>query len=126
MVDSGVAAAQLMRLNAANTLTGAGQIILAKANGTEAGNAVTASGNAGVITTSALTTAAGATYSITWTNTQITATSVISLTIQGGSNTVQSVVFTCAPGAGSATLVINNIGPTNALNGTIAIGYVVL
>ena len=126
MVDSGVAAAQLMRLNAVNTMSGSGQIILVKANGTEASNAVTASGNAGVITTSSLTTAAGATYSITWTNTKITATSVIALTIQGGTNTVQSVVFTCVPGSGSATLVINNIGPTSALNGTILIGYSVL
>lgn len=126
MVDSGVAAAQLMRLNAVNTLTGSGQIVLVKASGTESANAVTASGNAGVITTSALSTAAGATYSITWTNTLITATSVIGLTIQGGTNTVFSIQFSCVPGAGSATLVIRNIGPTNALNGTVLIGYTVL
>ncbi len=124
-IDSGVATTALMKNNAVNTMTGVGQIILVKANGVEAANAVTASGNAGVITTSALTTAAGGTYSITWTNTKITATSVIGLTIQGGTNTVQSVVFTCVPGAGTATLVINNIGPTNALNGTILIGYTV-
>ena|ERR1700677_309822 len=126
MVDSGVAATNLVSKIAANTFTGSGQIILAKVNGTEASNAVTASGNAGLITTSALTTAAGSTYSITWTNTKITATSVIGLTIQGGTNTVQSIQFTCAPGTGTATLVINNIGPTNALNGTIFIGYSVL
>lgn len=126
MVDSGVAAAQLMRLNAVNTLIGSGQIVLVKASGAEAANAVTASGNAGVITTSALTAAAGATYSITWTNTLITATSVIGLTIQGGTNTVFSIQFSCVPGAGSATLVIRNIGPTDALNGTILIGYTVL
>ncbi len=126
VVSSGFTAANVMRLDAVNTLTGIGQIILVKANGVESGNAVTASGNAGVITTSALTTAAGSTYSITWTNTKITATSVIGLTIQGGTNTVQSIQFTCAPGSGTATLVINNIGPTNALNGTIFIGYSVL
>ena len=126
VADAGIAASAVMLTTAVNTMTGSGQIILVKANGTEAANAVTASGNAGVITTSALTTVAGATYSITWTNTKITATSVIGLTIQGGTNTVQSVVFTCAPGSGTATLVINNIGPTNALNGTILIGYTVL
>lgn len=126
MVDSGVSAASLMSLTAVNTLTGAGQIVLAKANGTEAANAVTASGNAGFITTSALTTAAGASYSITWTNTLITATSVIGLTIQGGTNTVYSVQFSVVAGAGSATLVIHNVGPTDALNGTIVIGYSVL
>lgn len=126
MVDSGVAAAQLMRLNAVNTMTGSGQIILVKVNGTEAANAVTASGNAGVITTSSLTTAAGGTYSITWTNTLITATSVIGLTIQGGTNTVFDVVFSVVPGSGTATLVIHNVGPTDPLNGTILIGYTVL
>ena len=126
VIDSGLAVSNVVSKIAANTFSGSGQIILAKANGTESGNAVTASGNAGLITTSALTTAAGSTYSITWTNTKITATSVIGLTIQGGTNTVQSIKFTCVPGSGTATLVINNIGPTNALNGTIFIGYSVL
>lgn len=126
VIDSGLAVSNIVSKIAANVFSGSGQITLAKASASESGNAVTASGNAGYITTSALTTAAGATYSITWTNTKITATSVIGLTIQGGTNTVQSVKFTCAAGSGSATLVINNIGPTNALNGTIIIGYSVL
>ena len=126
VIDSGLAVSNIVSKIAANTFSGSGQITLAKANGTEASNAVTASGNAGVITTSSLNTAAGATYSITWTNTKITSTSVIGLTIQGGTNTVQSIVFTCVPGTSTATLVINNIGPTNPLNGTIFIGYTVL
>ena len=126
VIDSGLAVSNVVSKIAANVLSGSGQITLAKVSATEAANAVTASGNAGFITTSALTTAAGSTYSITWTNTKITATSVIALTIQGGTNTVQSVQFTCVAGSGSAVLVINNIGPTNALNGTMIIGYSVL
>ncbi len=126
VIDSGLAVSNIVSKVAANTFTGSGQIILAKANGTESTNAVTASGNAGFITTSALTTAAGGTYSITWTNTKITSTSVIGLTIQGGTNTVFAVQFSCVAGAGSATLIIHNIGPTDALNGTIIIGYSVL
>ncbi len=126
MVDSGVAAAQLMKLNAVNTLTGVGQIILVKANGTESSNAVTASGNAGVITTSSLSAAGGATYVITWTNTKITATSVLSFCIQGGTNTTQNITFTCVPGSGTATLTIYNNTDATALNGTILIGYTVL
>ena len=126
MVDSGVAAAALMQNNIVNTMTGIGQIILQKANGTEAANAVTASGNAGVITTSALTTAGGASYAITWTNTKITATSVIGLTIQGGTNTVQNITFTCVPGAGTATLTIYNNTAATPLDGTILLGYTVL
>ena len=124
--DSGIASSVVMKTNAVNTLTGSGQIILVKANGTESANAVTASGNAGVITTSALTTAGGATYAITWTNTKITATSVISLTIQGGTNTTQNITFKCVPGAGSAALTIYNLTAATALNGTILIGYSVL
>lgn len=126
MVDSGVAAAQLMRLNAVNTMSGSGQIVLVKANGVEAANAVTASGNAGVITTSALTTAGAASYAITWTNTLITATSVIGLTIQGGTNTTQNINFKVVPGAGSAVLTIYNLTAATALDGTILIGYTVL
>lgn len=126
MVDSGVAATNLMKVNAVNTMSGSGQIILVKANGTEAANAVTASGNAGVITTSSLTTAGGASYAITWTNTLITATSVIGLTIQGGTNTTQNINFKVVPGAGSATLTIYNLTAATALNGTILIGYSVL
>ena len=127
VADAGFAAANVMLLNAVNTMSGSGQIILVKANGTEAGNAVTASGNAGVITTSALTTAGGATYVITWTNTKITATSVIGLTIQGGSNNAtNNITFTCVPGAGSATLTIFNNTAATSLNGTLLIGYSVL
>ncbi len=123
--DAGAATANFIIDHGTQAMAAGSQLNLAKVSAVESANAVTASGNAGFITTSALTTAAGAAYSITWTNTHITATSVIHLSIQGGTNTVQNIQFTCTPGAGAATLVINNIGPTNALNGTIIIGYTV-
>jgi hypothetical protein len=126
VADAGIVATAVMQTTAVNTMSGSGQIILVKANGTESANAVTASGNAGVITTSSLSAAGGATYVITWTNTKITATSVIALTIQGGTNTTQNITFTCAPGAGSATLTIYNNTAATSLNGTILIGYSVL
>jgi hypothetical protein len=126
VADAGIAASNVMVLNASNVLTGSGQITLVKANGVEASNAVTASGNAGVITTSSLTTAGGANYAITWTNTKITSTSVFAFTIQGGTNTVQNITFTCAPGSGTATLTIFNNTAATSLNGTILIGYTVL
>jgi hypothetical protein len=124
--DSGISTTNVTQNNISNTLSGAGRIIAAKVNGVETSNAVTASGMSGVITTSSLTTAAGGTYSITWTNTFISPTSTVLLSIQGGTNAVQTVVMTVAPGTGTATLVINNIGPTNALAGTILIGYLVI
>lgn len=126
LIGSGILLANVVTKNSVNTMAAGSQIILAKANGTEAANAVTASGNAGVITTSSLTTAGAATYVITWTNTFITATSVIGLTIQGGTNTTQDINFKVVPGAGTATLTIYNLTAATALNGTILIGYSVL
>lgn len=130
-----------------NTSTGSGSVVLAtsptlatpvlgvatatsvvftKASGAESGNAITLNGNAGVITTSSLTTAASGSYAITWTNSAITTTSVITLTNMGGTNTTEDISFKCVPGSGTATLTIyNNVLVTTALNGTILIGYTV-
>lgn len=100
--------------------------LASKANGTEAANAVTASGNAGTITTSSLTTAGGANYAITWTNTFIVSTSQVLLTIAGGTNTTQNITLKCVPGSGTATLTIYNNTVATALNGTILISYAVI
>jgi hypothetical protein len=125
-IDSGAAPGSFANLTAANVFSGAGQITLAKANGTESGNAVTASGNAGVITTSSLTTVGGSSYAITWTNTLITATSVILLTIMGGTNTTENITLKATAGSGTSTLTIYNNTAATSLNGTIFIGYSVL
>ncbi len=101
-------------------------ITLAKVNGTEATNAVTASGSAGLLTTSSLTTAGAGSYVITWTNTFITSTSVVLLTIAGGTNTTENVTLKCVPGSGSATLTIYNNTASTALNGTILMSYIVM
>jgi hypothetical protein len=101
-------------------------ITLAKVNGTEATNAVTASGSAGLLTTSTLTTAGAGSYVITWTNTFITSTSVVLLTIAGGTNTTENVTLKCVPGSGSATLTIYNNTASTALNGTILMSYIVM
>lgn len=124
--DITIAASGLVTLAGTSTMSAGSQLILAKVNGTEAANAVTASGNAGLITTSALTTAAGSSYAITWTNTHITSASSVIVQIAGGTNTVESVVTKVTPGSGSATFTIYNVGPTNALNGTLLFSYIVL
>lgn len=97
-----------------------------KANGTEDANAVTASGTAGIITTSALTTSGAASYAITWTNTFITTSSIIQLTIMGGTNTTQNITLVADAGSGTSTLTIYNNTAATALNGTILIGYMVI
>jgi len=104
----------------------AGSAIITKVDGTESANAVTASGGAGVITTSSLSTAAGGNYAITWTNTVISATSNCALTLGGGTNTIKDVLFQFVPGSGTATLRIYNNHPSSALNGTLLIGYIIV
>lgn len=126
VADAGIAAANVMQVNITNTLTSAGSIVANKVNGTEAANAVTASGMAGVITTSSLTTAGGASYAITWTNTFISSTSVVLLTIAGGTNTTENITLKVVPGSGTATLTIYNNTAATALNGTILISYLVM
>lgn len=123
--DAGFAAAQVMQLNVANTMAAGGSIVLLKANGVEAANAVTANGQCGVITTSALTTAGGASYAITWTNSSIATTSVIGLTIMGGTNTTEAITLKATAGSSTSTLTIYNNTASTALNGTILIGYTV-
>lgn len=100
--------------------------LYAKVNGAEAGNATTASGTTGVITTSALTTAGGASYAITWTNTFITTDSTILLSLMGGTNTTENITLKATAGAGSSTLTIYNNTAATSLNGTILIGYIVI
>jgi hypothetical protein len=123
--DKGVVGADFIMSEGTNTMAATSQIILGKANGTEASNAVTANGNAGVITTSSLNTAAGGTYSITWTNSHIAAVSVITNGILGGTNTMDNYKIKIVPGNGSATMTIHNIDGSAAMNGTLKIGYVV-
>ena len=124
--DSGILATNVVSKAAANTFAAGGSIILNKVNGTESGNAVTASGTAGVITTSSLSTAGGSSYAITWTNTAITSTSVVLLTISGGTNTTENITLKVAPGSGTATLTIYNNTAATSLNGTILISYLVM
>jgi hypothetical protein len=126
VIDSGLAVSNVVSKIAANTFTGVGSIILPKVNGTESGNAVTASGVAGVITTSSLTTAGGSSYAITWTNTVMTSTSVVLLTIAGGTNTTENITLKIVPGNGTSTLTIYNNTAATALNGTIFISYLVI
>jgi hypothetical protein len=123
--DPAAATANFLLNSGAQTMAAGSSIVLAKVNGTEAANAVTASGVAGFITTSSLTTAGGGTYVITWTNTFISATSVIALTVQGGTNTTANIDFKVVPGSGTATLTIYNLTAATALNGTVLLGYTV-
>ncbi len=126
VADSGIAVSNVMQLNATNTLSGSGSIALVKGTGTEATNAVTVNNQAGVITTSSLTTAGGDNYEITFTNSFITTNSVILTSIMGGTNTTDNITLKATAGSGTSTLTIYNDTAATSLNGTILIGFLVV
>ena len=93
---------------------------------TEASNAATLNGAKGVLTSSALTTAGGSTYTITLTNSSIKTTSVVLVSNMGGTNTVHNVSLSATAAAGSSVITISNNTTATALNGTIILGFQVL
>jgi hypothetical protein len=126
VADSGIGTANVMQLNATNTLSGSGSIILVKGTGIEASNAVTINNQAGVITTSSLTTAGGASYTITFTNSFITTSSVVLPVLMGGTNTTKNITLQATAGNGTSTLTIYNNTAATALDGTILIGFLIV
>lgn len=86
--------------------------------------AATLNKNAGVITSEALTTAAGATYTLTLTNSTIAAADQVFASVQlGTATTGMPVITTVKPGAGSVVIVVQNIHASAALNGTIKVSF---
>lgn len=94
---------------------------------TSTAGAATISNQAGLITTEALTTAAGSTYTMTLTNALITASSLVFVTVaKGTATTGEPVVQFVTPAAGSAVILIRNVAAAAALNGTVKIGFYVV
>jgi len=97
---------------------------VATGTATSTAGAATINAQTGFITTEALTTAAGATYTMTVTNKYIKAGSIVLATVGKGTCTagMPTVCFITST-AGSAVIIIQNIHASNALNGTITIGF---
>lgn len=77
----------------------------------------------GRIVTESVTTAAGATYTMTLTNSAITAASVVQAQVYGLTNVVPGMAVTSVtPGAGSCVIVCTNTGSA-ALSGTLCIVF---
>jgi hypothetical protein len=90
--------------------------------------AATLNQGAGFVTSEALTTAAGANYTLTLTNSFIDANTLVIASVSYGSAvgaTTQGTPTVCQvlPAAGSATIVVRNVDGANAFNGTIVIGF---
>lgn len=97
---------------------------LVKNNATSTAGAATLNTKSGLVTTEALTTAAGSSYSFVLTNSLITATSPIpQVQVIDGTNTTGTLQVTSITNAsGTSTFSITNIG-TAALNGTLLIAF---
>lgn len=98
-------------------------------NGTASatGGAATLAKYAGVITSEALTTAAGAAYTLTLTNSRITATDIVLASVQNGTNTQGVVVMgLVTPGSSQVVITVRNEHASQAFNGTIKISFLVI
>jgi len=125
--DSGILISNAVLKNASNQMAAAGNILLDKSTGSVSTGAVTINKQAGVITAT-VSTAAASTTSITFNNSEIVSTSVILVSLMGGSNTIPGVQLSCAyTSAGVATLVVtNNNVAGSSLSGTLIIGFIVV
>ena len=93
---------------------------------TATAGAATLAKMAGVITSEALTTIAGATYTLTLTNTDVAAADQVFASVQlGTATTGMPTVTTVTPAAGSVVIIVQNIHASAALNGAIKISFLV-
>lgn len=93
---------------------------------TATAGAATLSKVSGVVTSEALTTAAAAAYTLTITNTLVSATSIVLASVCFGTSTTGvPVISRITPGANSIVIVITNEHASAALNGTIKVSFVV-
>lgn len=89
--------------------------------------AATLNKQSGVITSEALTTAAGEAYTLTITDSVIGATDLVLATVANGTNTQGWLhLERVTPGSGSVVIVVRNIHASEALNGTIKVTFAVL
>lgn len=94
---------------------------------TAVAGAVTLNKMSGVITTEVLTTAAGATYLLTLTNSDIAAADIVLASVNLGAGTGGVPCVTAVKsGAGSVTILIQNIHATAAFNAAIVISFAVI
>ena len=93
--------------------------------GVAVSGAATLNKASGQITTEALSTAAAAEYTLTLTNSTISATDLVLGSLQNGTNTTGApAIRTITPSNGSLAVVVRNEHASAALNGTLKISFV--
>lgn len=91
---------------------------------TATAGAATLSKCSGKITSEDLTTAAGASYTLTLTNTRIAAADTVFASVGYGTSTTGTPCVTrVTPAAGSVVIIVQNVHASAALNGTIVISF---
>ena len=94
---------------------------------TATAGAATLSKSSGIVTSEALTTAAGASYVLTVTDTQVAAADMVFVSVAlGTSTTGVPVVTTARANAGALVITVRNIDAAAAFNGTIRVSFMVL
>lgn len=108
------------------TLAAGTTINLDSSTATLSSNAATITKYACQVTSEALTTAAGASQAFVITLTGVAATDLAFVTPCGGTNTREHIQYKAICTSNTITVTVSNIGPTNALNGTVKFNLWVL
>lgn len=107
--------------------TGKTLSLLDTGTATATAGAATLSKSTGKVTSESITTAAGAAYTLTLTNTQIAAADIVMTNVANGTNSQGiPVIGLVTPGAGSCTIVVRNLHASQAFNGTVVISFMVV
>lgn len=89
-----------------------------------AAGAATLNQGGGLVTSESITTAIGATYTLTLTNSLVDANTLVFAQANLGTSTQGTPsVTSVANGAGSVVIKVKNIDAANAFNGTIVVGF---
>ncbi len=89
------------------------------------GGAATLNKSSGVVTSEALTTAAGASYTLTLANTKVAAADLPFASVKNGTNTQGTpTITTVNPNANQLVIGVKNVHASEAFNGTIEISFV--
>lgn len=103
---------------------GATAVCMAGNTGTASAGAVTINAQCGTVTSESLATAAGSTYTLTVTNSMVTASSLVYASAFLKSSTAGKVqVQSVTPASGSVVIVVKNISATTAVSGTILVPF---
>lgn len=102
-------------------------ILIPSVSATASSGAASATGELVKVTSEALTTAAGAVYTLTLTNPRITSNSTVLGTVKYGTATAGSPAITrITPANGSVVVLVQNVHASSALDGTIVLDLLVL